>query len=152
MFEILTSVILAVASIALQAKPYTNFTYIAEAKTNSLASSVLTVEKIPETTETKPVLKIAYTDKEIFPEILNRIAFCESNGKQFDENGQVVRGKENPNDIGKYQINLLFHLETSQKMGLDIFTEEGNEKYALYLYKKNGAKDWLASKECWKNI
>ena len=123
-----------------------NYANIAHAQTASLSSSLLAVSDIPHPPE-KP---LALEENEEFPEILNRIAFCESGGKQFDENGQVIRGKINPNDIGKYQINLWFHWKEIEKLGYDIFTEKGNEKYALWLYNKNGTKDWIYSKSCWE--
>ena len=40
------------------------------------------------------------------PEILARIAVCESRDRHFDENGKVLKGS-NKYDIGKYQINAL---------------------------------------------
>ncbi|KKQ97138.1 MAG: hypothetical protein UT24_C0052G0009 [Candidatus Woesebacteria bacterium GW2011_GWB1_39_12] len=50
MFEIISIVVSALVAIASPASPNSpNFVYIAEAKTKSLASSVLAVDKIPET-------------------------------------------------------------------------------------------------------
>ena len=149
MFEIISIVVSALVAIASPASPNSpNFVYIAEAKTKSLASSFLMVDKVPEI----PPSIIAQAEESIgeqIPAILNRIAFCESSGKHFDENGKIIKGKQNPNDIGKYQINMFYHYETAMKLGYDIFTEEGNEKYALWLYQKNGVKDWEYSKSCW---
>lgn len=83
------------------------------------------------------------------PEVLKRIAYCESGNKQFDENGQVIRGRENPKDTGKYQLNTFYHLEAAQRLGYNIFTEQGNEGYAIWLYNKEGTKPWIYSKFCW---
>ncbi|MEK7180239.1 MAG: hypothetical protein AAB706_02085 [Patescibacteria group bacterium] len=96
------------------------------------------------------MVSIKHIDRQIeLPEILLRIAKCESGGKQFNANGSVLRGKINPQDIGKFQINLIYHGETAKKMGLDLFTEQGNTLYALYLYRKNRTRDWNWSKSCW---
>ncbi len=82
------------------------------------------------------------------PEEFEQIAFCESGGKHFDENGKVVRGS-NPDDIGKYQINEKFWGEGAKKLGYDIYTEEGNEAMALELYNRYHTKPWKWSKKCW---
>lgn len=60
MTTLLSFIVSVVSAIALPASPnQPNYIYIAEAKTNSLASSVLRVENVPETTEAEPALKIA---------------------------------------------------------------------------------------------
>lgn len=95
------------------------------------------------------------------PPILSKIADCESGerdkygraipgtAKQFNPDGSVVRGEANPQDIGKHQINLHWNGEKAKELGYDLFTEEGNTKMALYLYKTRGTKDWGWSKSCW---
>lgn len=83
------------------------------------------------------------------PPILLDIARCESGMRQFDENGEVLRGKVNKSDLGFFQINAYYHLESSKKAGFDIYTEEGNIGYALWLYKKEGTQPWKASEKCW---
>ncbi len=82
--------------------------------------------------------------------VLVEIGRCESHNRQFNDDGSVLRGRVNPLDVGKYQINEKYHLEQSQKMGIDIYTEEGNEAYAVWLYKNQGTEPWLASKPCWE--
>ncbi len=47
------------------------------------------------------------------------------------------------------QINEKYHLEESKRLGYDIYSLEGNVKYAKYLYDKEGAKPWLSSSVCW---
>jgi hypothetical protein len=83
------------------------------------------------------------------PPILKKIAFCESNDRHFDGYNNVLRGKVNPNDIGRYQINLTTWARDAEKLGYDIFTEEGNTLMALYLYEKQGTKPWHWSRKCW---
>lgn len=81
--------------------------------------------------------------------ILVEIAQCESEMRQFDSNGNLVRGRVDPDDVGVMQINERYHLDTAKKMGLDIHTVEGNVAYAKYLYAKSGSDPWSASKPCW---
>lgn len=81
--------------------------------------------------------------------ILVEVARCESHFTQFSKSGKVLRGVQNPYDVGVMQINEKYHLETSKKLGLDIYTLEGNLAYGRHLYSKNGARDWLASSPCW---
>ncbi|HRF70294.1 MAG TPA: hypothetical protein PKV66_02560 [Candidatus Pelethenecus sp.] len=85
----------------------------------------------------------------VIPLVMEKIAWCESRGKQFNPDGTVRRGKQNPKDVGKYQINEFYHLDSSIKMGIDIYTEEGNTEYALYLYETQGTRPWNWSKPCW---
>ena len=81
--------------------------------------------------------------------ILAEIARCESEFRQFDKNGQVVRGRVDNADVGVMQINERYHLETAKKLGLNIHTIEGNMAYARVLYEKSGSQPWSASKPCW---
>ena len=79
------------------------------------------------------------------------VAQCESRGRQFDDDGNVVTNK-NPNgsiDRGKWQINS-DHDREIKKLGIDIMTEEGNERYARILYEKNYLSDWEATRHCWE--
>lgn len=82
------------------------------------------------------------------PPVLHRIAECESGGKHFDEHNRVVRGV-NPNDIGKYQINVVVWGEEAAGQGIDIYTEEGNEAMALMLYSRYDTRPWRSSQTCW---
>lgn len=75
------------------------------------------------------------------------IAHCES-GIQQSKNGVIVRNPITP-DVGTFQINVEYHGDMAKKMGLNIYTIEGNVKYAKYLFDKNGTRDWNASRHCW---
>lgn len=83
------------------------------------------------------------------PPVFKKIAWCESKNMQFNGDGTVHRGVQNPQDVGKYQINEGYHLEASRALGIDIYTLQGNTEYALRLYKANGTRDWNWSKWCW---
>lgn len=71
--------------------------------------------------------------------------------QQFEKDGVTVRfGRINKLDTGMCQINQKYHLAKAQSMNLDIFTEQGNIKYANYLYETEGLAPWGWSKPCWK--
>ncbi len=81
--------------------------------------------------------------------ILIDIARCESTFAQYDKDGQVIRGKANPSDVGVMQINEKFHAEKAKELGYDLYTIEGNVNYAKYLYQNEGAAPWKSSSKCW---
>lgn len=81
--------------------------------------------------------------------ILVEVARCESTFNQFDKNGNVIRGKVNQYDVGVMQINEKYHLADSKKLGIDIYTLEGNVEYAKHLYADGGTDPWSASSKCW---
>jgi hypothetical protein len=81
--------------------------------------------------------------------ILVEVARCESEFRQFNKDGSVLRGRAVADDIGVMQINEHYHGSTAKKMGIDIYTVEGNVAYAKYLYTKSGTDPWSASKPCW---
>jgi len=81
--------------------------------------------------------------------IMTEIAECESKFRQFDINGDVLRGEENRRDVGVMQINEDFHLDSALEKNIDLYTLEGNVSYARALYEKMGTKPWKHSKKCW---
>jgi hypothetical protein len=81
--------------------------------------------------------------------ILARISKCESQYRQFTTNGNVLRGREVPQDVGIMQINETYHLATAKKLGYDIYTIDGNLGYGKYLYDTQGTQPWSASAPCW---
>lgn len=80
--------------------------------------------------------------------VLIKIAKCESGYQQFETDGRV---KKNPNSsaMGVMQIMYSAHHKAATKMGYNIKSTNGNLKYALALYKKEGTKPWKSSKACW---
>ena len=83
------------------------------------------------------------------PQILQKIAYCESGDNHFNKDGRVIRGKINNLDIGRYQINLLYWNDKAKELGLDIFDEDDNETMATWIYDNHGTKPWKWSKKCW---
>ena len=96
------------------------------------------------------ISKNAYEDVLSAPELLGKIARCESGGRHFEKNGDLLVGKSNPHDLGKYQINALYWKKKADKLGYDLFTEAGNEAMALWLYRQYGTAPWKRSERCWK--
>ncbi len=83
-------------------------------------------------------------------DVLSAIAHCESGGHQYGPNGEVLRNKINHSVVGLFQINERLHGAVARKLGLNIYTPQGNTAYARYLLQKQGTSPWLASKKCWK--
>ncbi len=81
--------------------------------------------------------------------LLAEISKCESTFRQFDSNGNVIKGKVNDDDIGAMQINIFYHGETAKKLGYDVYTIDGNLGYAKWLYGKYGDAPWVHSSPCW---
>jgi hypothetical protein len=81
--------------------------------------------------------------------ILIEVARCESHYTQYNADGSVHRGVVNNQDVGIMQINEHYQLATAEKLGLDIYSIQGNLAYAKYLYEKEGTQPWSSSKPCW---
>lgn len=84
--------------------------------------------------------------------VLDRIANCESKGKQLNAKGEVIVNVNTNGtvDVGKYQINMSAgHVKEMAKLGFNPLTEEGNEAYAKYLYQNVGTGPWSSSSKCW---
>lgn len=78
-----------------------------------------------------------------------KIAKCESDFRQFNNDGEVYRGEVNPADVGVFQINEKYHLERSESLDLDVHKTTDNIEYAMWLMKKEGTRHWNWSKPCW---
>lgn len=80
--------------------------------------------------------------------MLIKVAECESRFRQYDSDGNVFRGII-PEDVGVMQINEKYWGDTADKIGVDLYTTQGNMVYARYLYNKEGLRPWKASSACW---
>lgn len=80
-------------------------------------------------------------------EVIGKIIWAESkynkNAKNINKNGST--------DSGLFQINSQ-HKPLAEKMGLDITDPDDNVEFAIYLIKKNGLRDWSASKKIWESV
>ena len=81
--------------------------------------------------------------------IMVAIAYCESRYRQYGSDGTVFRGQVNDKDVGVMQVNEYYHSATAKKLGLDLYTLQGNAAYARYLYEKQGTQPWSSSAPCW---
>ena len=100
---------------------------------------------------------IVYTKAEVIKEvpikapILEKIFVCESGGKHFDKNGQVLM-RSNTNrtvDLGIAQINTVWFAKATE-LGYDLTIEKDNRAMAQWIYENRGTEDWSASKKCWR--
>jgi hypothetical protein len=87
-----------------------------------------------------------------FPPMLQKICNAESGGKQFLPNGNVVRGKVTPDDVGICQIHESLWEDKARALGYDIYTLQGNEDMALYLFNNYGVQPWSASQPIWSKM
>lgn len=83
---------------------------------------------------------------ESYPEVLEKIAFCESGQKQFNDDGSVLISPTS--DVGYFQINQV-HWDRAKELGIDLWTLEGNREFAELLYDERGVQPWYMSEHCW---
>ena len=97
------------------------------------------------------VLSTEQKVKEYFEDIpvMIDVVRCESQFRQFNSNGQPLRGLVNSDDVGVTQINEFYHGATAKKLGHDLTTLEGNMAYARNLYEREGTAPWVHSSSCW---
>lgn len=120
---------------------------------------VYTVQPVTLSQEVEPksVIGMATVEdvvKDYFKDIpiLAKVAQCESEFRQVNENGDVLRGTANRFDVGVMQINEKYHLDRSETMSMNIYTLAGNLEYAHALYDVSGTAPWSASKPCWSAL
>lgn len=83
--------------------------------------------------------------------IMAEVSRCESTFKHYSEDGSVLTGRVDSDDIGVMQINRRYHEATATAMNLDLDNLYDNLAYARYLYEKKGTQPWSASMPCWGN-
>lgn len=92
--------------------------------------------------------------KPVLNPAMRPVCGCESVGdpdkepQHFDEDGSVLRGRQNPDDIGMCQLNAPTWQETAEEHGWDIYTPEGNVLMANWIYDTLGYEPWKYSKGC----
>lgn len=127
------------------------FSPLSQAEVSEVKVAVTTPVEAQELALTEHPITLENYVREYFKDdpILAEIAQCESTFRQFDKNGNVLRGKVNDDDIGIMQINKHYHEEDAVELGFNIYTLEGNLAYAKWLYGKYGDKPWVHSSKCW---
>jgi hypothetical protein len=104
--------------------------------------------KIPNEAEIPYNLQVM--DEMNVPPRLKEIMICESfGGIQSYTDGTPLLGRENPNDKGIAQINIV-HWAEAKELGFDLDTLRGNIRYAIFLFEREGDKPWNSSKVCWQ--
>jgi hypothetical protein len=81
--------------------------------------------------------------------VMIQIARCESTFRHTLPDGTVLRGKVDSADTGVMQINMRYHGETAEELGLDLTVLHDNLAYARDLYERQGTRPWNASAPCW---
>ncbi len=81
--------------------------------------------------------------------VMIQVARCESTFRHTLADGTVLRGHVDNRDTGVMQINLGYHGETADRMGLDMEDIYDNMAYARDLYERSGTQPWSASAPCW---
>lgn len=81
--------------------------------------------------------------------VMIQIARCESTFRHTLSDGTVLRGKVDSADTGVMQINLRYHGDTAEDLGLNLLDLHDNMAYARDLYEKQGTRPWAASAPCW---
>jgi hypothetical protein len=81
--------------------------------------------------------------------VMIQVARCESTFRHTLADGTVLRGHVDNRDTGVMQINLGYHGETAEKLGLDMENIYDNMAYARDLYERQGTQPWSASRPCW---
>jgi hypothetical protein len=122
----------------------------AVAETTSVTPIVLTKEETAASEH--PVTLSEYVTR-YFKDtpILAKIAQCESEMRQYDEKGNLLRGRVNDADVGIMQINTYYHGRKAHELGYDLRTVDGNLGFAQWLYDKYGDDPWVHSSKCWKS-
>ena len=112
---------------------------------------VQTVEEKKDSDTIKTRKEVEAYVKEYFKDvpIMAEIARCESEFRQTDSKGNLIRGKVDSADVGVMQINERYHLKQASALDINIHTLEGNLAYARELYEKQGVYPWMASSACW---
>lgn len=101
---------------------------------------------VKETPVVKPVNVSSQSGAILRPE-LHRVCACESGNRQFEADGSVR--VSHTYDYGLCQINAYYHEEEATRLGMDIYTTEGNINYANHLFENEGYAPWQASRYCW---
>jgi hypothetical protein len=80
------------------------------------------------------------------------VVYAESRGHHYVPGTTIVlRGIENPYDLGRWQINTDYHEARCANFGYDIWEPHGNAQCARILYDEGGFEPWDASAYFWRD-
>lgn len=156
-FSFMNFISTSIVAVSLLASVYSGGTNI-KSMTQDNPAYVVAPIVLADNLEPKPVITpstvVEDVVKDYFKDIpvLAKVAKCESQFRQVDANGDVLRGTANQFDVGVMQINEKYHLDRSENLGMDIYTLGGNLEYARALYNQSGTAPWSSSKACWSDM
>ncbi len=85
-------------------------------------------------------------------ELMIKITELESGYNQFEKDGSVYRGRQNPNDMGIMQINEKVWGKKANELGFDLHDTKGNLQMALWIYQNEGPQKWAVYKKAKREI
>jgi len=106
-------------------------------------------ETVARVQDIREIIKSVALEEGVPEDRLLDIACAESEIRQFEKPGKVLRGKVNPKDVGVFQINEKFWLADAVKLKLNIYQAQGNVEMAAWIYKHYGDSPWNWSKKNW---
>ena len=83
--------------------------------------------------------------------VMIEVARCESEFRQFNADGSVLRGGWAGGMVGIFQFFESIHTAQAKGLGHDLLTLEGNLAYARHLYAQSGTTPWNSARSCWEN-
>ena len=144
MIEITTGIVFLMSSLYGAGQP-ASAAIAAAPQTTGETEIAIAPSSVKDPKDMEAYLRDTYADTPLLVDI----ARCESTFRHYGKNGTIIRGKANADDVGVMQINELYHKDRAEKLGMDIYTIEGNVAYAKFLYEKYGSKPWSSSAPCW---
>jgi hypothetical protein len=120
---------------------------VAVIETETAYGNIITDVKV----QTETIVSTEAVVREYFSDIpvMIQVARCESTFRHTLADGTVLRGHVDNRDTGVMQINLGYHGETAEQLGLDMENIYDNMAYARDLYERQGTQPWSASRPCW---
>ncbi len=76
--------------------------------------------------------------------VMERIFYCESRNRQWNENGNILTSKTN--DIGYAQISVDTWKKKADELGLNLYSTEGNLRMGKYILDHHGYEAWSCYK------
>ncbi len=108
----------------------------ASAQTTTPTSTATSTPALPTVAQSEARVREFFAE---YPSMIS-IAKCESSFRQYTNNGTPLRASGRY--IGVFQIDEKSHAAKAKKLGMDIYTLEGNIAYAKYLYEAAGTGPW----------
>lgn len=113
---------------------------------SSSTTQASVISSMPQSQTVEEYIRDYFADVPVMAEV----AKCESQFRQFGRDGQVLKNSSGSSAVGAFQIMSSIHADfADDKLGLDVYSLQGNAAYARFIYERQGLKPWAASKACW---